>query len=44
VTTTFTLRSTCWRTNGPAQLNAFIDKCVEAYNADLRSKVDQVGK
>ena len=39
ICTTFTLRSSCWR-NGPRELNAFIDTCVEAYNAELRSKVD----
>ena len=43
VTTTFTRRCVSWRANGPAHLNYFIDMCVNAYNADLRSKVKGVG-
>lgn len=35
----FTLRSTS-RGVGPKQLNAFIDKCVDLYNEELRSKID----
>lgn len=39
ITTTFKLRCSS-RSQGPRKLNAFIDSCVEAYNAEQRKKVD----